>query len=432
MGSDWKTKKIGQIITLQRGFDITRKEQKSGVFPVVSSSGIKSHHNDFRVIGPGVVIGRKGTLGTVFYINGNYWPHDTSLWVKDFKGNHPRFIYYFLQSFDFKSYNVGSSNPTLNRNHVHLIESISPPLPEQQAIAHILGTLDDKIELNRQMNETLEAMAQALFKSWFVDFDPVIDKALAAGNPIPEPLQAKADRRKSLGDKRKPLPKDVDELFPDAFVFSEEMGWIPEGWEVASVDQLVISNPKLSIKKGSNATYADMKSLPTRGFSVGEVIRKDYAGGTKFQLGDVLLARITPCLENGKTGIVDFLSENEIGFGSTEFIVLRGKGELKTPFVACLSRDQGFRRHCMKSMVGSSGRQRVQTAALSSYYLAIPKSKGILRAFHLFTSSIFDRLSKSTKESRTLENLRDTLLPKLISGELRVSDAEKKIAKEIT
>jgi type I restriction enzyme S subunit len=103
---------------------------------------------------------------------------------------------------------------------------------DMEAIAHILGSLDDKIELNRRMNATLEAMAQALFQSWFVDFDPVIDKALAAGNPIPEPLQQRAQARRELGEKRKPLPADVARHFPDRFVFTEELGWVPEGWEV--------------------------------------------------------------------------------------------------------------------------------------------------------------------------------------------------------
>ena len=113
-----------------------------------------------------------------------------------------------------------------------LNSSLASRFYEQKAIAHILGTLDDKIELNRQMNATLEAMAQALFKSWFVDFDPVIDNALAAGNSIPEPLQAKAEVRAALGDQRKPLPEAIQKQFPSRFVFSEEMGWIPEGWEV--------------------------------------------------------------------------------------------------------------------------------------------------------------------------------------------------------
>ena len=123
-----------------------------------------------------------------------------------------------------------------------------PPLPEQKAIAHILGTLDDKIELNRRMNATLEGMAQALFKSWFVDFDPVIDNALAAGNPIPDELAPRAEvRKKALangttqqGSVDHPTLSDPKSLFPAAFQFTEELGWIPEGWEESSLETLAI------------------------------------------------------------------------------------------------------------------------------------------------------------------------------------------------
>ena len=130
--------------------------------------------------------------------------------------------------------------------------------PGPKAIAHILGSLDDKIELNRRMNETLEAMAQALFKSWFVDFDPVIDNALAAGNTIPDELKEKAAIRQGLGDKRKSLPDDIRRLFPSEFAYTEEMGWIPKGWEVSKVGQ------KVEITGGEHQT----KKMNRSGWSV--------------------------------------------------------------------------------------------------------------------------------------------------------------------
>jgi len=121
-----------------------------------------------------------------------------------------------------------------------------PPLPEQKAIAHILGTLDDKIELNRQMNETLEAMAQALFKSWFVDFDPVIDNALLTGKAIPEPLKERAELRQAQLDSGKAnTDSEINDLFPSEFEFTEELGWIPKGWRVNSLEDLAnISSSK--------------------------------------------------------------------------------------------------------------------------------------------------------------------------------------------
>lgn len=302
-----------------------------------------------------------------------------------------------------------------------------PPLAEQKAIAHVLGTLDDRIELNQRMNETLEGMAQALFKSWFVDFDPVIDNALASGKEIPDELSARAEARAALGDRRKPLPEEIRKLFPDEFRYSEEMGWIPEGWEVKSVEEAIDVNPRVPLKKGAIAKFVDMKALPTSGFSVTEVMENAYSGGAKFINGDVLLARITPCIENGKTGVVDFLGDNEVGFGSTEFIVLRGKGAIQTPFIACLSRYGTFRNHCIQSMVGTSGRQRVQNACFSYFYLTLPKDERILNCFHKMTAEGFRKFLQTREQSSILRDLRDTLLPKLLSGELRIPDAEKLI-----
>lgn len=327
----------------------------------------------------------------------------------------------------FERLGEGSTGQTeLSRRRVEDVVISAPRnITEQKAIAHILGSLDDKIELNRRMNETLEAMAQALFKSWFVDFDPVIDNALAAGNDIPEELKERAEVREAIGDARKPLPEEIQNLFPSEFEHTEEMGWIPKGWKVSAVESVIEINPTVKLPKNTVAPFVDMKALPTTGYSVGEIIEKPYAGGAKFQNGDVLLARITPCLENGKTAIADFLNGDQIGFGSTEFIILRGQGFVGTPFVACLSRNGKFRDHCIQSMVGSSGRQRVQNACFSNFFLSLPKEHDLLKEFNSRTEGSFNKITKHSEQSRVLTNLRDTLLPQLLSGEMRIPEAEK-------
>jgi type I restriction enzyme, S subunit len=173
MASDWTACELGDFLTLQRGFDLPTQDRQAGNIPIISSSGISGTHREAKVRGPGVVTGRYGTVGEVFFIEQDYWPLNTTLWVKDFKGNDPRFAYYLLQTIDFHSCSDKSSVPGVNRNDLHRIP-LSVPLPdEQKAIARILGTLDDKIELNRRMNETLEAMAEALFKSWLPNFPMV-------------------------------------------------------------------------------------------------------------------------------------------------------------------------------------------------------------------------------------------------------------------
>lgn len=325
-----------------------------------------------------------------------------------------------------ESFNAGGSRRAITKGHIESFEIPLPPVNEQYAISDILRILDDKIELNRQMNATLEAMAQALFKSWFVDFDPVIDNALAAGNPIPEELQSRAAAREALGDKRKPLPESLQNQFPDRFVHTEELGWVPEGWEVKAVNQVITVNPTVPLRKGTFAKYVDMKALPTTGYSIQDYVEKQYSGGAKFQLGDVLVARITPCLENGKTGVVDFLQTNEAAFGSTEFIVFRPKNEIKTPFIACLARHEEFRLHCIQNMIGSSGRQRVETSCFDSFYLPLA-TEGLLRAFNRTAAEFFARMTAIRIQTNTLTRLRDTLLPKLLSGELKVGDASRKV-----
>ena len=224
--------------------------------------------------------------------------------------------------------NTGIGAGKLDTKILQDMKVMVPPDGERHKILTFAKAVEDKIELNRQINKNLESMAQALFKSWFVDFDPVIDNALAKGNSIPEELQKKAAVRKTIReDATQPkLPEHIQQLFPNEFELSEEIGWIPKGWNATSTADALEINPKLKLAKGSVSKFADMKTLPIRGYSVNGVIEKEFKGGAKFSNGDVLLARITPCLENGKTAIADFLEEGEVGFGSTEFIVLRGCG----------------------------------------------------------------------------------------------------------
>ena len=166
----WQTIPLGDVLTFQRGFDITKDEQRDGPYPVISSSGPKTTHAEFKVRGPGVIIGRKGSLGTVFFSDGDYWPHDTTLWIKDFHRNHPKYAYYFLQTMGFERLDAGASNPSLNRNHIHTIPVLWPPLPAQRRIAGILSAYDELIENSQRRIRILETMARALYREWFVHF----------------------------------------------------------------------------------------------------------------------------------------------------------------------------------------------------------------------------------------------------------------------
>ncbi len=391
-GEAWTQKPLGQVIELKRGYDLPARKRSPGPVPVVSSSGITGSHSESKVLGPGVITGRYGTLGKVYYILDDFWPLNTTLYVRDFKGHDPRFVNYLLRGLDFSSYSDKAAVPGLNRNHLHEERVCIPTaVAEQRAIAHILGTLDDKIELNRRMNETLEAMARALFKSWFVDFDPV---------------RAKMEGRDTG------LPQDIADLFPDRLVDSE-MGEMPQGWEVASLAERIDVNPRRSLRKGQAAPYLPMAKMPTRGHMPDSVAVRPFGSGMRFSNGDTLVARITPCLENGKTAYVDFLTDGGIGWGSTEYIVLRPQPPLPNQFAYCLARSARFREFAIRNMSGTSGRQRVPPTALRGFLLVVPPGRVAAR-FGKVAASLFERAGNAAHESRTLGALRDTLLPKLV------------------
>ena len=210
----------------------------------------------------------------------------------------PAFYFYYLQSHHGRSairaiVEQGAGASGIRGRELVTLDVLWRPLVEQRAIAHILGTVDDKIELNRRMNATLEAMARALFQSWFVDFDPV---------------RARTEGRDTG------LPKDIADLFPDRLVNSE-LGEIPEGWPLVPLPELMDVNPSRQLRKGAVAPYLDMANMPTLGHAPDSVVRRPFGSGMRFANGDTLVARITPCLENGKTAYVDFLQDEKSGGG---------------------------------------------------------------------------------------------------------------------
>lgn len=167
--SEWKECKLGDVLTFQRGHDLPRTEMIEGSYPVAGSNGIIGFHSKYTTKGPGITIGRSGNIGTPHFYKNDFWAHNTVLYVKDFKGNSEIFLFYFLKTLDFSQFNTGSAVPSLNRNHIHELSVEFPHLPEQRAIASILSSLDDKIDLLHRQNVTLEKMAETLFRQWFVE-----------------------------------------------------------------------------------------------------------------------------------------------------------------------------------------------------------------------------------------------------------------------
>ena len=397
--SGWREVTLGDVITLQRGFDLPNTERQPGPHPVIASTGPVGTHQKASVKGPGVVIGRSGSLGGGQFIVSDYWPLNTTLWVKDFHGNDRRFCYYLLKSLNLADFNAGSGVPSLNRNHIHPIPVKVPGVPQQRAIANILGILDDKIDLNRRMNETLEAMARAIYKDWFVDFGPI---------------RAKAEGRTPY------LAPETWKLFPDTLDDKDK----PVGWITRPVNDLFEFNPRETVKKGTNTPYLDMAALPTVGAVPNAPTRREYKSGSKFRDGDTLFARITPCLENGKTAYVFNLGKEVIGTGSTEFIVIRSRSPLPQPTSYLLARDLAFRAHAEQGMTGTTGRQRTSADVLSKYEITTPTEGRLWKALSDVVDPMMDRVIANALESRALARTRDLLLPKLMSGEIRLHEAE--------
>ena len=385
----WQEASLGEVIELKRGYDLPQRKRIPGSVPLISSSGVTYYHTEAKVRGPGVVTGRYGTLGEIFFVPSDFWPLNTTLYVCDFKGNDPRFISYFLRGLDFSAYSDKAAVPGLNRNHLHQAAVRYPAdITEQRAIAHVLGTL--------------ESMARVLFKSWFVDFDPV---------------RAKMDGRWRPDDSLPGLPAHLYDLFPDRLVDSE-LGLIPEGWEVKALEQFVELNPYESLRKDTPAPYLDMAALPTSGPNPDDAVMREFKSGTRFRNGDTLLARITPCLENGKTAFIQSLQDGQIGWGSTEFIVMRAIPPVPPAYTYLLARDLEFRAHAIQSMTGTSGRQRASTEALRHYPLPYPP-QDTWSGFGLLIERLFTRIETNRKEARSLAAQRDVLLPKLVSGEMK-------------
>lgn len=168
----FKNFELGDLIEFQRGYDLPKSDFVKGRVPVISSNGVLGYHNEVKVKAPGITIGRSGTVGLPHFINEDFFPHNTALFIKNFKGNNPKYIFYLLKSLKLNEYKSGSGVPTMNRNHLHPLKVYSTKdIVTQQKIAAVLSALDDKIELNNSINAELEQMTKTLYDYWFVQFD---------------------------------------------------------------------------------------------------------------------------------------------------------------------------------------------------------------------------------------------------------------------
>ncbi len=366
MMAQWRTIPLGEALTFQRGYDITKAEQQNGPFPVFSSSGAKSTHADYKVKGSGVIIGRKGSLGTVFYSKGHYWPHDTTLWVKHFHGNLPAYAYYFVHTMGFERLDAGASNPTLNRNHIHTIPVRFPTLPTQRKIAAILSAYDDLIDNNLRRIKILEEMAQSLYREWFVKLR---------------------------------FPGYKDAQFIDSAV-----GVIPAEWDAKRVGELL----------------------------------KKVARGVKIQKRDYLSDGPIPVIDQGREFVGGFSDEAEARIGDLPVIVFGDHTRILKfidfPFACGADGTQLLKsnsdRMPMTLLYYSLAAIDLSNFAYARHFkflkeeFVLVPTKEIAERFDELVVPLREQMRSLMQRNAILRRTRDLLLPKLISGELDVSELD--------
>lgn len=390
--TSWKIYKLGDILNFRRGHDLPKAQMIDGKIPVAGSNGIIGYHNVATPIEPCITIGRSGNVGTP-YIYERCWAHNTVLYIDDFKGNDPLYLYYLLKTIPLASYGGGSAVPTLNRNHIHPIEiKHTPSLEEQRRIAGILGAIDDKIENNRRINTNLELQAQALYKQWFVDFE----------FPNEEGKPYKSSGGKMVDSDLGPIPdgwcvgklEDIGDIIGGGtpskavaeYYTKNGIAWI-------TPKDLSVSHLKFTAKGETDITELGYKNSSAKIMPRGSVLFSSRA-----PIGYISIAKNDICTNQGFKSVVP-------NNGCTAFV-----------YYFLLSNTENI-----ESKATGSTFKEASGALMKSLDLVIP-SEDILEKFETIMSPIFESQEKFEAENETLATLRDTLLPKLMNGEIKVAE----------
>lgn len=410
MVGEWRERQLAELTDNFDGFRVPVKEadRRAGPYPYYGASGVVDHVDKYLFDGEYLLIAEDGenlrTRNTpvAFLARGKFWVNNHAHIVRGNSEADTRFLMYALSSADIGGYLTGSTMPKLTQGNMNRIPVFTPPLPEQGAIAHILGTLDDKIELNRRMNETLEAMARALFKSWFVDFDPVRAKAEGRDPGLPQPLA---------------------DLFPDSFEDSE-LGEIPKGWNIKPIGDLADvtggTTPNTKVPaywEGGTHAWATPKDLSRLSVPVLLDTERQITDAGLAQIGSGLLPKGTVLLSSRAP--IGYLAVTEIPVAINQgFIAMRPKTGTSNIFLLLWT---SVANEDILSRANGSTFLEISKANFRPIPLVAP-SANVMRIFGTLARPLYERIIESARESRTLAILRDTLLPRLISGELRLRD----------
>jgi type I restriction enzyme S subunit len=359
---------LGELVGLQRGHDLPSGKRVPGTIPVVGSGGITGWHNEPKASGPGITIGRAANLGVPTLIEEDFWPLNTTLYVTDFRGNNVRFTYHLFQVLDLAGFNSGSVQPMLNRNYISSFPIKVPERPEQDAIASVLGALDDKIDVNERVANVTRQLGLALFTQAVLKEEPV---------------------EVEIGSVTSTLTRGISPKYSE------------------SLDDLMVLNQKCIRDGRVNLTHAR------------RTLRERVKSPKLLQCNDVLvnstgvgtLGRVARWM-SGNTATVDShitivrFNETQVDPLCAGFAMLRAQPEIEA------------------MGEGSTGQTELRRTQLGSLEITIP-SKSQQQQLRPRLDTLEEQAHQVLAESRALVSLRDTLLPQLMSGRLRVKDAEK-------
>lgn len=371
--------KLGEAITLKRGYDLPLDQRIPGPYPIVTSSGVAEYHQKFKAQGPGVVTGRTGTLGKVYYVQQDFWPHNTALYVQNFKGNNPRFIFYLLQTLGFELRSAAAAVPTLNRNYLHLLSINLPPLWIQERISQVLRKFDDIIENNRSRIQIIEEMARTLYREWFVHF-------------------------------RFPGHEEVE-------MIDSKLGGIPGGWYVDSFSSLADFQNGFAFKP---------KHWQEEGMPIVKIaeMKKGFGSTTKYYHGKDIDEKY-----HIKSGDLLF------AWSASLFVCFWTKGNsLLNQHIFLVKPKPSYSKYLIHSMLqealprfqslahGTTMRH-IRRSALDDVETVIPPEH-LRNDFDRYFEPLI-RLSWNLHiQNETLQEMKDLLLPRLVSGEIDVSEIQ--------
>jgi type I restriction enzyme S subunit len=396
----YKTTTLDTFVTLQRGFDLPSQDRIPGDIPIIAANGPVGFHNIAKVKGQSVVLGRSGSVGNPQLITGAFWPLNTTLFVKDFHGNSPTFVYYVLKTIDFKSFDAGGTVPTLNRNHLTQIEVPLLDLAHQESIGGVLRNLDLKIAANNALSRTLEEIAQTIFKSWFIDFDPV--------------------KAKMAGEKPVGMDDTTAALFPDSLE-ETELGFIPKGWEIRKIESLC----ETLLGGTPSRTRDEFWGGEIPWINSGKVNDFRITAASEYITEIGLEKSATKLLPRGTTVLaitgatLGQFSRLEIDSCANQSVVgIVASAEASNEFIY-FNIKNGIQR--LISAQTGGAQQHINKEDVNAFFIIYPGKK-LMDAFTDVVRSMFDEIGVLLNQSISLATIRDSLLPRLISGELEIPE----------